>query len=494
MQETTFPLHPAQQDIYTDQLINVQSPLYNIGGYVILKGAVNIEKLHEAVLSGSRVFDAFTLRFDVNQPEPVGYIDQHFSGLDITEKDFTGMDDPRQHAHAWMQERFNTAFVLSKNAVLCEYYLLKVDENEHWLFFKFHHLLSDGFGFVVWWNYVAAKYRSLLAGEELVVSYPSYIEEAVRASAYRHSPAYEAHAAYWKNKISAKPQKLLQRKYVQHTTDSKKSSLYVYNFTQEQQTMLEMLKRTTGVGMQHIFTAALVIYFGKITGNQELVFGVHLHKRASRKLRNIVGMFTGILPHKSEYRQGATVVETLKEIAASQKQDYYHKDYLAGDLTRHLKINASEGYLCDININYELFDFQLDFGEGVQSTLLQLANEYERVPLQFVIQEFGNGQPLQLQLHYWNEYFNQQEIEWFAKRIVHIIEQFPVALDGAIGDVSILPSPEQQLIEGFNNVSVAYPADKSIVDLFEECAAATPEAVALVFVQGTPYGEEEQLS
>jgi hypothetical protein len=29
-----YYLHPAQQDIYTDQFLNNGSPLYNIGGYV----------------------------------------------------------------------------------------------------------------------------------------------------------------------------------------------------------------------------------------------------------------------------------------------------------------------------------------------------------------------------------------------------------------------------------------------------------------------------
>jgi hypothetical protein len=32
---TAFSQAPSQKDIYTDQLLNVDSPHYNIGGYII---------------------------------------------------------------------------------------------------------------------------------------------------------------------------------------------------------------------------------------------------------------------------------------------------------------------------------------------------------------------------------------------------------------------------------------------------------------------------
>ena len=36
MSKIFFPLHPAQHDVYMDQLINIVSPQYNIGGYIVL--------------------------------------------------------------------------------------------------------------------------------------------------------------------------------------------------------------------------------------------------------------------------------------------------------------------------------------------------------------------------------------------------------------------------------------------------------------------------
>ncbi|KAA1242928.1 amino acid adenylation domain-containing protein, partial [Aquimarina sp. RZ0] len=54
--------------------------------------------------------------------------------------------------------------------------------------------------------------------------------------------------------------------------------------------------------------------------------------------------------------------------------------------------------------------------------------------------------------------------------------------DISVAELSILPVAERkQLLEVFNDTAVAYPTDKTIVDLFEEQVAKTPNNVALVF-------------
>ena len=61
MQKATFPMHPAQKDIYVDQLINKDSPHYNLGGYIKLKGSLDKAKFFESVNSAPFVFDVFKM-------------------------------------------------------------------------------------------------------------------------------------------------------------------------------------------------------------------------------------------------------------------------------------------------------------------------------------------------------------------------------------------------------------------------------------------------
>ncbi|MCK5817677.1 MAG: hypothetical protein KAH18_00190, partial [Psychromonas sp.] len=51
--KTFFPLSPTQTDIYFDQLLHKNSPLYNLGGYGKLKN-IDIPKLtlaHELLIT-----------------------------------------------------------------------------------------------------------------------------------------------------------------------------------------------------------------------------------------------------------------------------------------------------------------------------------------------------------------------------------------------------------------------------------------------------------
>src|SRR5438067_4555202 len=175
MQKTRFPLHPAQHDLFTDQLLNIGSPEYNIGGYLKLKGQLNKEKFHEAVSSAPKVFDVFKTRFDLNEPADA-FFDGDYEELQMAELDFSGRANPEEEVRSWMQNHLNTPFIIQNESLLFEHFLITISADEHWFFGKYHHLITDGYGFTVFINYIARKYRSLVGGDDVPFSYPSYRE------------------------------------------------------------------------------------------------------------------------------------------------------------------------------------------------------------------------------------------------------------------------------------------------------------------------------
>jgi hypothetical protein len=212
MNKKSFPLHPAQRDVFIDQLLNVESPHYNIGGYIRFSGTLNKEKFVEAVSSAPKVFDAYKMRFDCDISNPSFNLDEGYENLELEELDFSDNQNAKALAHEWMQRRFNTSFVIKGENLLFEHVLIKISDKEHWFFCRYHHLITDGFGFTVWVQYLASKYRSLITGESFSFIYPSYVEEALKASDFYNSREYELEGEYWKEKINSKPVKILQKK------------------------------------------------------------------------------------------------------------------------------------------------------------------------------------------------------------------------------------------------------------------------------------------
>ena len=83
--------------------------------------------------------------------------------------------------------------------------------------------------------------------------------------------------------------------------------------------------------MQQLTIAALLTYYTEVSEQPEIIFGIPVHKRSSG-LRNIFGMFSGILPFKSDLHRDLKLADLLKQISASRKEDYAHQDYLIVDL------------------------------------------------------------------------------------------------------------------------------------------------------------------
>lgn len=473
-------LHLSQRDVYVDQLLNTESPHYNIGGYIKLKGILDKEKFLKTVSSAAKVFDAFKMRFDPNAADSEFYADTEFDCLNVTELDFSGREDAAKNALFWMQNRFNIHFTIQKDSFLFEHSLLKISEDEYWFFGRYHHLITDGFGFIVFVQYVARKYKSLISGVDEEFIYPSYIAEAEKSSQYFNTAAFDSDRKYWEEKINEQPSKILQRKYLDQSSGNT-SSRYIYKITGKQKELLDETILNSKSGLLQLTIAALMIYFGKITDEDEIVFGIPVHKRGSKVLRNIVGMFSGILPFKGTFSSDCILSDLLKEITQSQKNDYRHQSYPLSEITRGLKGRASEDYLYEISINYEPLNFDLDFGKDLSAEIFRLESDHERNPLQFFWRDYGNLQPMQLIINYSNEYFNKEEIELLTQRILFIIEQFSTGLEKNAGSISIIPGSESELLEKFNETAIVYPGEKNLVKLFEEQAEKSPDIIALDF-------------
>ncbi|HSU50799.1 MAG TPA: amino acid adenylation domain-containing protein, partial [Segetibacter sp.] len=159
-----------------------------------------------------------------------------------------------------------------------------------------------------------------------------------------------------------------------------------------------------------------------------------------------------------------------------------------GDLSRHFQTTTfGEGYLTDIVVNYEPLNFESDFGNEVSATVLRLANEHEVTPLQLVWRDYGRNRPLQLHVHYKHEYFNDKEIELLSERLIYVIEQFSDGLNSEVGLIKILPEAERKLVKAFSTSSASSVNNSTIVDLFEEQVAKSPDATAVIF-------EDEQVT
>lgn len=478
MHRVTIPLHPAQKDVYTDQLVKGNSPLYNVGGYICLNGKLNSQLLIEVVSGAPVYFDAFKMRFNLQAADFKTYLDHSNTSIPVIEIDFSLDASPAATALRWMQSKFNQPFVFNEKDLLVEQALIKISEDEHWFYGKYHHLITDGYGFIIWIKYLAETYNARSSGASLAINYPAYQPAIKEAAQFLQSLEYQNIGDYWKQKLQSRPPQLLRKKAI-ITEKNNSSKAYIIEATPAQMALIEQLKINTGAGLLQLTLAALSIYFAKATGEAESIIGVPVHKRGSRQLRNIVGMFSGILPFKNTYNPQQTLQQALTYISRSLKDDLKNQSYILGDIARDLELQAGDK-LFDVIVNYEPFNFQVDFGEDVQATIYQLAANQADHALQFTWQDHGKQQPLILNVAYQLQFFDKPSIRYIIDSLFKILNQFITINDKHLSTINILGEAELEALQAVASVSHLEFSDVSLATMFTKQALLTPNATALI--------------
>ena len=477
--ETTLSL--AQQDVYYEHIMKPESALYNTGGYIVFNGAFDQAQFKTIVEGCSKAFDIYDIKFDFTGEEPLQYLRDTTRPVVINDLDLSSAKAPEVAAKDWMKNQFNIAFDLNQGD-LYRFTLIKVTETQHILYGCFHHLIVDGFGFAILANFWVDQYKQFLAGDlsgapSSEVAYPSYLDAVQRSNDYLTSGQYEKDAVYWKDKFENTPDLIL------HQKKQKEDSGHSYSIavSEADSQLLSRICERSKVNVSQLTIAALLIYFGKTTSQEEFSFGLPMHKRSGREERKTVGMFSGVLPFKGEFSAAKRLSELLADIRQLQRDDFRHGLYPISHLNRSLKLlSENRLQLFDIIINYILLPFPDSVSEDLSVQIKELRSTTDLgAPLTIRWVDYGKNSVSELNFDYQESYFNEREIELLADRLLFILRQFADSLDQSVQDIAIVPREETtQLLEVFNDTAVSYP-DKNLIDLFEAQAAKTPESIAV---------------
>ncbi|ASZ12153.1 amino acid adenylation domain-containing protein [Chitinophaga sp. MD30] len=481
------PLHPAQSAVYYDQITDIESPHNNLGGYLVLKGRLDLKIFNDVLGTIPTVFDVFRIQFDLDKEEPGCWLSEEASPLTLNVLDLSHTADPRHTALEWMQEHFDRAFDLSKQP-LFEQTLLIIAEEEYWWYNRYHHLLTDGYGFSICAKYIADTYTTLVRQQETLTTaeYPSYFAEIIQANQYLASDTYKKDEAYWKEQFTQLPERLIQRRYTFQQNEIQQTGTFTAVIPAEKRKEWEVIEKETNTSLQQLTLAAMIIYFANITGQEELVFGLPVYNRRKQQWQ-VMGMFTGTIPFKGYFKKEQQVADLLREIKRQQLSDYRRQAYPVSHLNRHLKLlKYGQRQLFDVIVNYSLLDFELGF-EGLSCYTYELMSRFESSPLHFYWRDHGKQQPLQIRVDFQYEYFTKEEIQLFVDRILFIFDQFVQDIYQPVGDIRLIPSGELQLLSDNSKGSSVRYEQGTVLDLFSAQVLLMPDAPAVVY-------EEQMLS
>ena len=235
--------------------------------------------------------------------------------------------------------------------------------------------------------------------------------------------------------------------------------------------------RSRGLTLNTYIQAAWAILLGRLTGRDDVVFGVTVAGRPPELpgIESMVGLFINTLPLRLKLPPGQKLCDLLAQLQDSQSALMAHQHLGLADI----QAQAGLGELFDTLVVFENYPVGLA-AEAAGLRLVDTAgHDATHYPLSLIAAV--QGERLQLRLDYRPDLFDRAIVEALAERLIRLLEAAVAVPERAIGSLDILSADERHTILHAWNDTTHPIASATLPELFAAQAARTPEAVAVVF-------------
>src|SRR6266852_4733381 len=253
-------------------------------------------------------------------------------------------------------------------------------------------------------------------------------------------------------------------------------------------TALTQQARKHGLTLNTFIQAAWAILLGRLTGRDDVVFGVTVAGRPSEiaGIESMVGLFINTLPLLMKLSASQPLLELLKQVQDSQSNLIAHQHLGLAEIQQL----AGAGALFDSLVvfeNYPVDRRSLSGAAGGVRLASGNGHDATHYPLSLMV---APSERLQLRLDYRPDLFDRASVEALAGRLVRVREAAVAAPEVAIGRLEILSAAERRtLLQEWTATGRALTC-ATLPQLFAAQAAQTPDAVAVVFAgEELSYGE-----
>lgn len=466
-----------QEDIYFEQLMYPDDPIYNIGAKIAIKGSISYAVLNKAYLALINQHDTYRCLLQETEKNVSMRVLEHFDNA-LEYMDFSSYQNPDEKANEFMQNTFQKAFSFNDQQFLHRFIFIKIKEDFHYLFSVYHHIITDGWGTSLMFQRLVKNYNELIEQGTITTEYPfTYQDFVTDDSAYAESEEYQLSKKYWEDVFAQLPERLFEKNgRIGKTNQSSRKAIYIKRNTYNQ---LTQVAKAAGGSTFHAILAALYLYFGRKHQNKDFAIGLPVLNRGKSIFKKTVGLFMGVSPLRMKLDFENTFAELVKDIRQQLRQNYRHQRFPLGKLIKSLGIFHEKDRLFNITLSYEKQNYA-DHFSGTETTVIPLSHRSERVALAIYIREFDASEDVKIDFDYNLNYFDANTIAQVTSHFEQLLEAIIEDAQRPLCDYQYLTTTEQkQLLHTFNQTTFAYPAENTLIDFFKKQVDANRDKVAL---------------
>ncbi|WP_165760183.1 condensation domain-containing protein, partial [Niastella populi] len=487
--QANYSISDGQRRVWVLSQFEGGSVAHNMPGSIYLNEDIEIENFKRAI---DATIDRHEILRTVFREDESGEIRQWVLeskdlGFAVGNQDYRTAANRKEKAEAWIAADAYRAFDLSKGPLL-RAALLRVDEEKYVFYFNIHHIISDGWSMEVLTRDILKYYEAYKAGKapelkELRIQYKDY-------SAWQlgqlNQESFKTHREYWLNKLSGELPLLdlpgIKQRPKVKTYNGQIFATYLDKATTSK---LKAYIQENGGSLFMGLLASWNVLMYRYTSGKDIITGTQVAGREHADLEDQMGYYVNTLALRNSVNPEESFADHYQVVKENTLKSYSHQMYPFDRLVEELGLqrDTSRSTVFDISITYNNISGNKDIGTIDDDVINQVSDNGPSKVKNDIELHFGEAGDY----IYFKSIFNEDvyEREMMKRLMEHFKRLLPSLLSypaEKLSRIDYLSEDEKhKLLVTFNDTAVAYPKEKTIVDLFEEQVAKTPDNIAVVF-------------
>ncbi|MCP2170053.1 non-ribosomal peptide synthetase, partial [Goodfellowiella coeruleoviolacea] len=461
---------PSQHGIWYGQAIAPDSPHYNCAVRLTIDGPLDPGLLERAVRHAAG--EAEALRVVLAQDDEglwqVPWTgDVPFHGVDLT-----CAPDPEAAAGEWMAADLATPVRLG-DGPLFTHALLRTGPESWEFYLRYHHIVLDGFGQLLYLRRIAELYSAFTVGATPPATRFAPLATLVEeADAYPRSPRAERDRAHWARTCAepVAPARLTGRAAPPSATTAHTA----VDLTPAQRAGVHAVARELGTRWSAVVIAAVAAYLHRMTGQRELVLGVPMAARMTAAALATPAVLANQLPLRLTVAEDITFAELVAQTTTRLRDVVNHQRHRAEDVHRDTGQTATGPV-----VNVMSFGLDWKLGQATAAVRQLSAGPVHDLAIN-VYGDAGAGTGIRLNLHGNSALYTAADLVGHQERFVAFLGLLTADPAAPVGGLPVLPAAERhRVLVAWNDTSRTVPA-LSVPALFERQVRSAPGARAVV--------------